>query len=320
MEFTGADPTNATSRSRNIIKANSLSCFDLLQVVLVGEDGSKKSVKSGRVPYYELSELGELAKKLVELGIPGVKLFAREDTKSKSGADAFAEANIMARAIQEIKKAEASIYVATETCLCSYTNSGACAVHDDSGILNFDQTLDYFRKTALLHAKCGADAVGPAGMLLETISACRSALDANNYRHVAVMPHLIMKGPFYSLYREIMNTGSGEQRTAFHVEANRKGELLRVLRKMLDQRPDSILLEPALFVLDIIRETCASTNIPVGCFSVSGEYEILKHGSRTEDQYVLAATEMCRAAKRAGADFIATYAALDVARGLEEKK
>jgi porphobilinogen synthase len=154
-------------------------------------------------------------------------------------------------------------------------------------------------------------------MIPGTVAACRSALNQAGYHHVGVMPHLIFRSPFYGLYREVMGTTGlrvDESRAPFHVDPMDRRLALKAADRLLTEGADSLLLEPALFILDTIRDIRNSVDVPIGCFSVSGEYRLLTSGAEADARTAL--LEFCRAAKRAGADFIATYGAREVVKKL----
>jgi porphobilinogen synthase len=264
---------------------------------------------------YSLDELRGLTEELRGMGIRQIKLFASQREKGDPTILATAKNSALVNALKAIKDCDGDLYVAVETCLCPYTTSGACGIHHDSGVLDMEQTLSAFAAMAVLHAKSGADAVGPASMIPDTVTACRTALDAAGYRHVGLMPHLIFRSPFYGLYREVMGTtGSNAEasRAPFHVDAQDRRAGVKAARRLVAEGADSLLLEPALFILDTIRDVRDVVDTPVGCFSVSGEYKLLTGAS--DGQGSVALMEFCRAAKRAGADFIATYGAREVVR------
>jgi porphobilinogen synthase len=180
--------------------------------------------------------------------------------------------------------------------------------------------MELFAEMAILHARAGADAVGPASMIDGTVRACRLALDDHGFSWVNVMPHMIFRSPFYYLYRSIMKTGDGSSRSAFQIDPFQPKECFRSLDTIIAEGANSVLIEPALFVLDLLQRISTVSKVPIGCFSVSGEYELMKYGPLEPSRAAVAAVEFCRAAKRAGVEFIATYAALQVGELLKEKE
>lgn len=316
LEFKGPIPGQATARSRRLFERDNLSTRDLMQVVLVVGD-EIAALPGGSVPVFTHRQLPSLAAELRELGIRQIKLFAAEREKGNAVARATAPDSALVRAIRELKACDPDLYIAVETCLCPYTESGSCGVHDDHGTLDLAHTKSAFASMALRHAEAGADAVGPASMIPGCVKACRSALDEAGWLHVGVMPHLIMRSPFYGPYRAVMGTdgaGAEASRRPFQIDARERRPAVGAARRFVEEGADSILMEPALFILDTVRDVHEAVDVPLGCFSVSGEYQLLKGDNGDPNNVAL--LEFCRSAKRAGARFIATYGAREIARTL----
>jgi porphobilinogen synthase len=315
--YIGTDPNRATPRVRQLLYRDPLGHSDLCQVVLILDD---KISTSTRAPTYHLADVANLCRRLRDAKVTNVKLFAQETEKTPTACRAMARDNLLCHAVQEFRARSPELFVAVETCLCPYTEGGTCGLHLKDGRVDVAGTRELFGNMAVLHAEMGADAVGPASMIVGTVAACRNALDSAGWEWVAVMPHMIFRSPFFSLYRSIMWTGDGNARDAFQLDPYHTKECLRAVQMVIEEGANSILLEPALFILDRIALIHQQASVPIGCFSVSGEYELLRYGAAGADQHSVGALEFCRAAKRAGADFIATYAALEVAELLARSK
>lgn len=312
--YYGVDPNRATPSARSFFYRDPLSASDLMQVLLVVHDNA---TTNNRVPSYKLSQLKEVTKRARSLGLGGLKVFTQEIDKSDAEKLAISTENMTIRALNEIRNADADIYVALETCLCPYTQSGSCAIHQQDGHVDVNRTLDLFGEMAVLQAMHGASAVGPAGMISGTVKAARQALNAAGYNWVGVMPHMIFRGPFYHLYRNLMKTDAGGMsRASFQLDPFLWSDIASALREIENEGADSILTEPGLFILDLVPKLVSLAKKPIGCFSVSGEYELLRHGSNDKSRAMTGIAEYCRAAKRAGASFVATYAAIELAEAM----
>ncbi len=309
---TGSDPLKATIQAREFFERQQYSSRDLVQSILLAENGAKSN---GAIRTTSLRELPNLIHEVMEAGVAGVKLFAKEGTKDEGGTLSIDKNNLLCRAIRETKRIAPKLYVAVETCLCGYTTAGTCGIHKKTGEIDLIESAKQFGNMAVIHAEQGADAVGPAGMIEGTIRASKEALSANGLAHVAVMPHMIFRSPLYAPYRKLMATGDGQSRDCFHLAAEDKNNALEWVANARAEGADSILLEPALFILDIISEvTSKFPSIPFGCFSVTGEFHILRSYCDNRETASTPELELWKAAKRAGARFIVTYGAVELAK------
>jgi delta-aminolevulinic acid dehydratase/porphobilinogen synthase len=200
--------------SRETYMANSenvsiLSASDLAMVLLVRADDSRRTM-----PTVRLKEIGAAVGELADLGIHAVKVFASGDARDCTGSRGKACDSLMARAIREIKAAHPSMIVITETCLCSYTDSGECHLIGWTGRPDLQATIEVIAEQAVAQAAAGADVVGPAAMISGSVSRVRQALDETNHPDVQIMPHLIFDSRLYDAYRQTMDAtpASGERR------------------------------------------------------------------------------------------------------------
>ena len=313
FSVTGPTPCSCNERSRKLFRKNNISINDLMQVILIRPNGMENL--NELLPSFQITDLKALVKDLKSSGITSIKLFAGEHKGHKTIDRAISSENNLINAIRELKSLYPELFIAVETCLCSYTESGSCGIFSEKGSLLIEDTLEVFKEMAVLQAVAGADALGPAAMIKGTISACRDALDSQGLTHISIMPHLIFSSPFYRGYRKTMGIHSErleDYRSALHADPYDYRVSAKLALDMVSEGADSILAEPALFILDQIRIIRNEVNVPIGCFSVSGEYYILSSDITDKDH--TAQIEFCRAAKRSGSDFIATYAAIEIAR------
>ncbi|MGQ0773324.1 MAG: hypothetical protein ACT4NY_02725 [Pseudonocardiales bacterium] len=275
-------------------------------VLLVRADESCRAM-----PTVRLREIGTVVKELAGLGIRAVKVFASGDARDRNGSRGKAPDSLMAWSIREIKSAYPSMIVMTETCLCSYTDSGECHLMGQDGRPNQLASIEAIAEQAVAQAAVGADVVGPAAMLSGSVSCVSQALDNAGHPGVQIMPHLIFDSRLYDSYRQTMDAVpvSGESRV-FQIDPARPKAAVKKFLEFVNEGADMVLLEPALFCADLLvalKQTCA---VPIAPFSVSGEYLKL----RSEGDRLL--IELFTMLKRSGADQIITYAAADIARSL----
>ena len=172
---------------------------------------------------------------------------------------------------------------------------------------------------AVLHAQEGCNVVGPAGMIRGTVRSARDALDEAGYHWIGVMPHMIFRSPFYYLYRNIMRTDAGGiSRTSFQLDPFLFEDAKRSLIGFEEEGASALLTEPGLFILDLVPRLRNETSLPIACFSVSGEYELLRHGSSDPNRSIIGLLEYCRAAKRGGCTFVATHGAMELAQAAQK--
>jgi porphobilinogen synthase len=288
-----------------------LSTSDLIMVFLVRDDGSSQIL-----PTVQLNEIGVAVEECVNLGIPAVKLFASSDTRDCIGSRGTAPDSLMIRAIKEVKTAYPSVTVITETCLCSYTDSGECHLLDRNGRPDRLATIEAITEQAVAQAAAGANVVGPAAMISGSVSRIRRALNDTGHAKVQIMPHLIFDSRLYDTYRQSMDTAptSGERRV-FQIDPARPEAAMMESLLFVNEGADMLLLEPAPFCMDILimlKQACPVTIAP---FSVSGEY--LRFQSVGDSRLLI---ELFTMLKRAGADQIITYAAADIARSLQSSR
>lgn len=275
---------------------------DLAMVLLVRDDA-----RSGLMPTVRIAELPAVAHRLARLGVPAVKMFASGSVRDPLGLAGTAPDSLMARAIAEIKGAVPELTVMTETCLCSYTPTSDCHLSGPHGSPDVRGTVEALAAQAVAQAQAGADVVGPAAMISGSVSATRSALDAADFQKVEIMPHLIIRSDLYEGYRITMDAMPASGLRAFQVPPDDADGALNAGLDLVLEGANALLLEPALFTVDVLTALATATTAPVLPFSVSGEYNSLSSALHAELAVML---------KRAGATRIITYAAADIAEKL----
>jgi len=276
---------------------------------------------------HPLSGLPRVGEEALEAGLGGVILFGvlPEAAKDPLGRGAYAEEGVVQRAIRLLKQEVPGLLVMADTCLCEYTDHGHCGVVRE-GPLGFyvdnDATLELLAKTALSQAQAGADVVAPSAMMDGQVKAIRQALDGAGYAHVPILSYAVKyASAFYGPFREAAgSTPQFGDRAGYQMDP--KAGLWDALREAaLDELEgaDILMVKPALPYLDVLRELKGRFAKPLFAYQVSGEYAMLKaaalRGWLDERRAVL---ESLYALRRAGAQGILTYYALEVARWLRE--
>ncbi len=260
------------------------------------------------------------AREVVKLGIPAVLLFGLPDKKDKTGSEAWSENGAVQSAVRQIKEAIPELVVITDVCLCAYTSTGHCGLIKDGKIDN-DATCELLAKVALSHAQAGADIVAPSDMMDGRVKAIREALEANNFKDVAIMSYAAkFASAFYGPFRDAAesapdaSTGLTNRKTYQMDPANARQALVEIALD-IEEGADIVMVKPALPYLDIIYRARQRFDCPIAAYNVSGEYMMVNDSAsagHVDEQAAMLETLI--AIKRAGADIIITYFAKDAAK------
>lgn len=267
----------------------------------------------------------EAARLAASLGIRSLIVFGIPDHKDEVGSGAYAENGVVQRAIRAIKDALPDMVVIADTCLCEYTSHGHCGhLCEISGqwTVDNDPTLDLLAQTAVSQARAGADIVAPSAMMDGQVAAIRAALDGAGFGHIPVMSYAVKyASAYYGPFRDAAGSapGKGDRATYQMNPAGGYREALREARLDAEQGADYLMVKPALAYLDVLRLLRDHFDLPLITYNVSGEYALVKAAAQAgfmdERRTVL---ETLTAMRRAGADAIITYHALDAAKWLAE--
>lgn len=309
---------------RNLVRETSLSADNLIYPMFVDENIStvQKTTSMPGVERLPLDRVADDAKEAADLGIPAIILFGIPAHKDEQGSSAWGDEDIVQQAVREIKsELGKDMLVITDVCLCEYTDHGHCGMVDfeTEEILN-DPTLPILGKTAVSHAKAGADMVAPSGMMDGMIGAIRSALDENNFRDIPIMSYAAKySSSFYGPFRDVAESGCcfGD-RSTYQMDPANSDEAMREVELDIMEGADIIMVKPALPYLDIIYRIKTEFRMPTAAYNVSGEYAMIKAAAQNgwlDEKKVM--YESLLSIKRAGADMILTYFAKDMARMLK---
>lgn len=263
-----------------------------------------------------VDELVRDAREARELGIGAVLLFGIPETKDAGGSGAWAEGGIVQRGVRALKAEVPGLVVITDVCLCEYTDHGHCGLLDGEEVRN-DETLELLARTAVSHARAGADVVAPSDMMDGRVGAIRRALDEAGFPSVPILSYAAKyASAFYGPFRDAAgSTPAFGDRRGYQMDPANALEALREVRLDLAEGADMIMVKPALAYLDVIHRVKEETGYPVAAYHVSGEYSmILAAGERGWLDVDRAMTEALLSIRRAGADFVITYWAREYAR------
>ncbi len=308
---------------REMTEETSLDVKDFIYPLFVVEgEKIKREIPSLVDQYhYSVDMLDDEIKELESLGIKAVILFGIPDKKDSVGSGAYDENGIVQRAVREIKKNHPDFIVITDVCMCEYTDHGHCGILDDCGCVINDETIKYIARTALSHAKAGADIVAPSDMMDFRVRAIREALDENGFKNVPIMSYAAKyASAYYGPFRDAAGSApSFGDRKGYQMDFHNSDEAMKEVELDLEEDADFIIVKPALAYLDIIRRVKETFNTNLVVYNVSGEYAMIKEAVKKGLLNESIIYENMIAMKRAGAKLIITYHAKEMARLIKER-
>ena len=310
-----------TEALRRLIRETVLSPDDLILPLFAMGGKHVRNPIAAMPGQYQLSvdELVPVAQEAWAAGIPAVILFGIPGHKDPLGTGAYQKDGIVPRALAAIKDKVPEMVVITDVCLCQYTDHGHCGMVQDGQIDN-DATLDLLARTALSHARAGADMVAPSDMMDGRVAKIRNALDDDGFAQVPIMAYAAKYcSAFYGPFRQAAHSTPqfGDRRT-YQMDPANGLEALREAALDAAEGADIVMVKPALPYLDIIGRIRQEIDLPLAAYNVSGEYSMIKAAAQLgwlDETRVM--MEALTAIKRAGADMILTYFAVDAARALQ---
>jgi porphobilinogen synthase len=307
---------------RRLVRETTLAVDDLIYPVFVchGKNVRDEIPSMPGIYHLSLDTLAQEAVAVAESGIPGMLLFGLPRSKDDAGSEAFDDEGIVQQAVRTIKEVAPDLLVVTDVCLCEYTSHGHCGVIRN-GTVDNDLTLPVLARTALSHARAGADLIAPSDMMDGRVATIRGALDGAGFVDLPIMSYSAKyASAMYGPFREAADSAPqfGDRR-GYQMDPPNAREALDEISLDIAEGADIIMVKPALLYLDIVRQARDRFVQPIAAYSVSGEYSMIKAAARNGwlDER-RAALEALTSIKRAGADIIITYFARDVARWLRE--
>lgn len=314
----------ANESIRRLVQETELTPSDLIYpLFVVPGQGIQREIPSLPDQFHlSVDRLAEVGRRARALGILGVILFGIPSRKDAVGSEAYDTEGIIQRAVRELKESVPDLLVITDVCLCEYTDHGHCGVVRDGAVDN-DATLELLARTAVSHAAAGADIVAPSDMMDGRVGAIRKALDQEGWSQVAILSYAAKYcSSFYGPFREAADSAPrfGDRKT-YQMDPPNWREALREVALDLEEGADIIMIKPAMPYLDVIARVREEFRHPIAAYQVSGEYAMIKAAEQKgwlDGQRAM--LEALIGIKRAGADFILTYGALEVAQLLGDMK
>lgn len=310
---------------RRLVAEHDLTARRLVLPVFVKEgiDAAQPIASMPGVDQYPLDALPALVEKAVAAGIGGIMLFGVPTVRDATGSGATDADGILNRAIAVAADAAAGrITVQADLCLDEFTDHGHCGVLAADGSVDNDATLEIYAQMALAQAGAGADILGLSGMMDGQVAACREALDGAGYSNVAILAYSAKyASAFYGPFRDaVESTLQGDRRT-YQLDPANGREGVREALADIDEGADIVMVKPAGPYLDVLAEVAAVSDVPVWAYQVSGEYALIEHAAAAGlIDRERAIGESLVGIRRAGAEAILTYWALEVAGWLDEGK
>lgn len=305
---------------RSLVRESSLSAQDLIYPLFLMEGLSGKQEISSMPDVYQygLDALEEVVKELKETGIRAVLLFGIPKHKDCMGTSAYDTNGIVQKGIKRLKELDEELYLIGDVCMCEYTDHGHCGILNERGVVQNDVTLEYLNKIALSYAKAGIDMIAPSDMMDGHIASIRKVLDENGYYDLPIMGYSAKYASnYYGPFREAAHSAPGfGDRKSYQMDYGNVKEALREIAADIQEGADIVMIKPALAYMDVIKEASQHFDYPICAYNVSGEYSMLKlavkNGLMKEDVIY----ETLLSLKRAGADLIITYFAMEIAKKL----
>jgi porphobilinogen synthase len=301
---------------RNLLRETRLHPHDFILPIFVN-DGIQQATPIPSMPgvfNYPESRVGEVVRNVWDHGVQAVLLFGVTAKKDPVGGDTLREDGLMARMIREAKSAAPELLVISDNCFCEYTDHGHCGVLRDGDVDN-DATLENLGRQAVIAAKAGADLVSPSAMMDGQVAAMREELDDEGFPDVGIMSYSTkFASAFYGPFRDAVDSTFKGSRNTYQMDAANRREALDESLTDEEEGADILMVKPAMPYLDVIREIREATELPIAAYQVSGEYAMIKSAASSGalDEKAVA-LESLTSIKRAGADIVITYFALEAA-------
>ena len=308
---------------RDLVKETKISLDDLIYPMFVCTGKNIRNEISSMPGQYQLSidNFIKECKNVISKGIKSILIFGIPENKDENGEIACQENSIVQKAIKEIRRKNLNLLVIADVCNCEYTNHGHCGTIVDGDVEN-DLTIKTLASQAVSLANAGADIIAPSDMMDGRVGMIRAALDTSGFEKTPILSYAVKySSAFYGPFRDAADSSpSFGDRKTYQMDFANSREAFREVEQDLNEGADMIMVKRALSYLDVIYKIKEYTNVPVIAYSVSGEYSMIKAASKNnwikEMDIVM---EITSSIKRAGADIIITYHALDIADRLNNK-
>lgn len=312
-----------TEAIRSMVRENTLAIQDFVYPIFVvpGENVKEEIPSMPNCYHLSVDQAVKQAEEIYKLGIPAVEVFGLPAYKDDTGSSAWDMTSPVQRAIQAIKKEIPDLLIVGDVCLCQYTNSGHCGQLCGHEVDN-DPTLELLAKVAVSQVEAGADIIAPSDMMDGRIAVLREALDANQFKNVSIMSYAVKyASAYYGPFRDAADSAPqfGDRR-GYQMDPANIREAMKEVELDMEEGADIIMVKPALAYLDVVSRVREKINRPVAVYNVSGEYAMVKAAAKNgwiDEKRIVMESLLCM--KRAGADIIISYHAIDVAKWLREE-
>ncbi len=296
---------------RNMVAETVVNSDSLVYPMFVVEgEGIKEEIPSMPGQFrFSIDEILQELESCVIVGVKSILLFGIPDSKDEMATSAYDDDGIVQRAVRSIKAKFPALCVITDVCLCEYMSHGHCGIVKDGDVDN-DPTLELLAKTALSHARAGADMVAPSDMMDGRVAAIRAKLDENGFSNTPIMAYSAkFASAYYGPFRDAADSAPhfGNRKT-YQMDVRNAREAQREVDLDIEEGADIVMVKPGLAFLDILRQTAETSPVPVAVYNVSGEYSMVKAAAKMgwiDENSII--RENLLAFKRAGADIIITY-------------
>jgi porphobilinogen synthase len=310
-----------TPALRRLVREHRLDAAQLVLPMFV-RSGAERRHPVASMPGIAQTSIDEMlrdASAAADAGVGGVMLFGLPDRKDPIGSEAWDEQGTVQQGIRALKREFPDLVAIADVCLCEYTDHGHCGVLNDADSVDNDATLDLLARAAVSYARAGVDVVAPSDMMDGRVRAIRQALDAAGHVEMPILSYAAKyASAYYGPFREAAESAPQRgDRRGYQMDPANAEEAIREVMLDLDEGADAILVKPAGPYLDIVRQVKTATGYPVAAYQVSGEYAMIcaaaERGWIDRDRVVM---ESLIGIRRAGADFIITYFAVEAAKRL----
>jgi porphobilinogen synthase len=314
----------STAAMRNLVAETHIAVSQLILPVFVKEglDHPREVQGLPGVLQHNLSSLKGLVDRALQAGVGGIMIFGIPALKDALGSEAVNPNGILARAVQQVRQqAGDRLVITADLCLDEFTDHGHCGVLAQDGSVDNDATLEVYAKMAVVMAQAGAHLLGTSGMMDGQVAATRTSLDQAGFKDVAILAYAAKyASAFYGPFRDAVESELKGDRKTYQQDPRNRLESMREIELDVSEGADIVMVKPATSYLDIVRDARDRVNIPVAAYIVSGEMAMLESAAAAglieRERAIL---EMLHSVKRAGADIICTYWALEVAELLAAK-
>lgn len=307
---------------RSMVRETRVSADSLIYPMFVIEgENIKEEIEAMPGQYrYSIDRMGECLEEVIAAGVKSVMLFGIPAYKDEIGSDAWDDNGIIQKALRAAKEKYPELYYITDVCLCEYTSHGHCGALCGDYVDN-DKTLELLARTAVSHARAGADMVAPSDMMDGRVGAIRNALDENGFINTPIMAYSVKyASAFYGPFREAAGSAPAfGDRKSYQMDFHNTDEAVREAELDIAEGADIIMVKPGMAYLDVLYRIKEKFKMPTALYSVSGEYAMIKAGAKLgyidEEKMIC---EMAACMYRAGADILITYFAKEIAQYIKK--